>query len=350
MPALWWTHCVRRANGYFGCEDTFDADGKFDGHNTWLRFLIKQVQGSNPHKKDYFWQKFNIFTRWEPGRTTVLVFDPPEAFSNDFKDNQPPCYLADLTTAFLADPYAFHARLLTYPIISLQESAVWRIRNLLRDIETRRPSGTRPSPDYPRLHDVARHAIHVAETLDLAVSTVHAIIAGHEGFAVRVPGGGMGAVRRAHLQQLRFAEHLLKGLKLREQSNKERLSNEINLSFNIVAQYDSRISVQIGHAARQDNSAMRTIAFMTLAFLPSTFISAIFSTSFFNYTPPSDGQPGKWHMSEKIWIFWVFALPLTAVTVLLWHYWHKLFPPPPIDEVGLLSFQNRGGTDSWGLE
>jgi hypothetical protein len=41
----------------------------------------------------------------------------------------------------------------------------------------------------------------------------------------------------------------------------------------MVAQYDSRLAVGIGKAARGDSAAMRTIAFITLLFLPATFVS-----------------------------------------------------------------------------
>lgn len=91
-------------------------------------------------------------------------------------------------------------------------------------------------------------------------------------------------------KRLYFYLHMMKSLKSRAQANKERLLNEITLvrnslhflmitwlrlgkAFNTVAQYDSRISVQIGQAAQSDSAAMKTIAFLTLAFLPATFIS-----------------------------------------------------------------------------
>jgi hypothetical protein len=44
-------------------------------------------------------------------------------------------------------------------------------------------------------------------------------------------------------------------------------------AYNTVAQYDSRLSVQINKAVQIDSAAMKTIAYLTLAFLPATFIS-----------------------------------------------------------------------------
>ncbi len=60
MPELWWSRWCKRSNGYFGCEDTTDEQGNFDGHSnsplvrvcyssadvfldTWFRFLVKQT-------------------------------------------------------------------------------------------------------------------------------------------------------------------------------------------------------------------------------------------------------------------------------------------------------------------
>jgi hypothetical protein len=57
---------------------------------------------------------------------------------------------------------------------------------------------------------------------------------------------------------------------------------------------------------------MRTIASVTLAFLSATFVSAIFSMSFFNYSPDS----GSWTISDKFWVYWVVAIPITIISVI----------------------------------
>ena len=106
-----------------------------------------------------------------------------------------------------------------------------------------------------------------------------------------------------------------------------------NQAFNIVSQRNTLSTVR-------DSAAMRTIAFVTLIFLPATFVSAIFSTSFFDFSPsnrsegssssPSSSSSQKtsdssspWVISSKFWIYWAFAIPLTAVTVLAWYLWHR---------------------------
>jgi len=45
--------------------------------------------------------------------------------------------------------------------------------------------------------------------------------------------------------------------------------------------------------------------------------------SFFSFTPGSETQHQKWSVSEKIWIYWAFVIPLTAMTLGLWILRHK---------------------------
>jgi hypothetical protein len=102
----------------------------------------------------------------------------------------------------------------------------------------------------------------------------------------------------------------------------------------MIAQRDSQVMTGLGEAARLDSGAMKTIAVVTMAFLPPTFLSAciplivirhladnkqaIFSMSFFNYTP-DQGSTG-WSMSTEFWVYWVCAVPLTCLTLAVWHW------------------------------
>ncbi|KAB5569897.1 hypothetical protein GE09DRAFT_1217349 [Coniochaeta sp. 2T2.1] len=210
------------------------------------------------------------------------------------------------------------------------DQAVWTIRDKVRETESARTSEHKPEPNYRHLHDLARHAIHVSETLALAVMAAGSISQQH----LEIMGGAADTdehSRRAAKRignRIVFYEHMLRALQCRAASNKERLMNEISLAFNTVAQYDSGISVNIGRAAQVDSAAMKTVAFLTLTFLPATFICAIFSMSFFNYDPAAD----SWTVSRKFWIYWAVAIPTTFVTALLWHYWRTVFPPTLIGE------------------
>ena len=49
----------------------------------------------------------------------------------------------------------------------------------------------------------------------------------------------------------------------------------------------------------------------------------LFSMSFFNIAPKDASPSGTWTVSEDIWIYWLIAVPLTAVTVGTWYYWQS---------------------------
>jgi len=100
---------------------------------------------------------------------------------------------------------------------------------------------------------------------------------------------------------------LLSNLMHRSASNEARLRNEINLAFNVVNQ--------------QDTKAVRIISIVTLTFLPATFVSTLFSMSFFNY----DQELRRWKMSGWIWVYFVIAVPLTALTIAAWIWGAKLW-------------------------
>jgi hypothetical protein len=40
--------------------------------------------------------------------------------------------------------------------------------------------------------------------------------------------------------------------------------------------------------------------------------------SFFNYTPGQDGKQSEWSVSDKFWVYWVCAVPLTCLTMAIW--------------------------------
>ncbi|OJJ50609.1 hypothetical protein ASPZODRAFT_126502 [Penicilliopsis zonata CBS 506.65] len=333
MPELWWTDWCKRSNGYFGCEEMVDEKGETEAHSTWLRFLIKHCS-DNP-TKGYFWYKLNIFTRWEYSTksTTILVFDPKPAVRAHLAEK-----LFDSRKGLDAeDPYWPHC-ILAEEAVHLQDDAVWSIRTFVRNLEKNRPSRQNLVPNYADRHELARHAIHVLETLELGTKTINDMIIQHD----RLQRGTDTAHHRQISRQLQFLHHTMRSLYCRSDSNKERLLNENQLAFHVMAQFDSEMSVEIGHAAQSDSAAMKTIAVLTLIFLPATFVSAIFSTSFFNF----DAGSGDWGMSDKFWMFWAVSIPITLVTVAMWLLWHKFFPQKLIGEEDLRARRRATQLDS----
>lgn len=296
----------------------------------------------------YAWAKFNIYTQWKARthQTAVLVFD----LYKNYKDKD---FSLSFEDALFYGPgqrhlgvREKHSPLWPYTRIlnelgKLQDKSVWDIRTKVRDVEKAREAKEqmdserkRPQINYPELHDLARHAIHVCETLDVAVRTGKTILEHHARFMDELAQGGLdmalddrsmrvaaGAARNVH-EKLQHMEHMLESLRQRSSSNKARLLNEIQLCFHMSAEYDSTVSVQIASATRSDSADMRTVAYLTLTFLPATFISALFGTSFFSF----EQDTGTWAMSDKFWIFWAISLPATALTVGVWYAWKTRMP------------------------
>lgn len=292
---------------------------------SWVRFIVK-IFDHKISNKEYIWYKINMFVNWEAssGKTAVLVFEPP----GDLQEKLPGMILDNLQPKTLMDPFWIYPFILE-DIVEIQNRSVWSIRTMVRDTEKARGSASmpdeKPKPDYARLHDIARHAIHGIETLNLAVKTAQIMIKSHASFretSDALPTPGKKAVARAAYQnvheRLFFFEHLLDSLRHRSESNKQRLLNEIQLAFNRVSQFDSGVSLQISNATLADSTAMRTIAVMTMAFLPATFTAALFDMSFFSYDP----QIG-FSVAKEFWWFWIIAVPLTVATAMLWSWWQK---------------------------
>lgn len=53
---------------------------------------------------------------------------------------------------------------------------------------------------------------------------------------------------------------------------------------------------------------------------------------FFSFLPGvEEGGEERFIVSGKFWVFWVVALPITGLTMLLWYYWHRSRFGPGID-------------------
>lgn len=269
----------------------------------------------------YQWLKMNVFVRWlaNPMSTIVLAFDTKSPISERIANS-----LLNPDANCLGDPFWIYARLAA-DVMYLQDSAVWAIRNRVREIETERKPAGKPQPDYRHLHDIARHAIHVSESLNVATDTMEGILMQHDDFLDQkfpVQTIDRDASDGIH-RQLLFYQNMISNLRHRSVSNRERLQNEIQLAFNTVAQYDAGMSVRIGHAAQLDGAAMKTVSFLTMTCLPAVLLSAVFSMSFFDFEPDSD----SWIISSKLWIYWATTIPTTLAALAFWYFWPRIFPP-----------------------
>lgn len=289
--------------------------------DTWALFEVKMAQSS----VDYRWLKIDVLTRWLAftKQTTILLFDIQEAILEQLLES-----IDNTDTSYLDDPFWIYAALLQ-AVVCLQDAAVWAVRDQVRAVERDRSPTDQPQPAYRRLHDMARHAIHSTETLDVTKETVGHILAHYKDFLRTDLGRSAGGAAGLHAC-LQYSETVLGSLRHRSIANEKRLQNEIQLAFNTVAQYDAGISREIGRATQVDSRSMRTIAVVTLVFLPPTFISALFGMSFFDYA-----AGGDWLMSDKFWVYWVCAIPITLLVVGIWHCWDQVSTFPLRHRVGV---------------
>ncbi|KAJ5763027.1 hypothetical protein N7533_001708 [Penicillium manginii] len=348
MPKALWSPSIRNSNGYFGCEATYDTNS-VAGFNTWAYFEIKHLEPKPEEPKlNYDWSKANTFTRriTNTNQTALIYFNPTPRLTQtpDLKD----------CPEILKDPFWPYAHILE-EITKLQDAAVWSIRDHVRDLEKAEKPPGRPQPNYRRLHDIGRHAIHVTESLDVAERTIEQILKHHQRYSHKPPpsliaehdddptaadgigisssggaGTGTSTPHRRPLSQstffqvqsqLEFTQSCLTSLRHRSTANEKRLANEIQLAFNTVAQHDASLSVKISHAMMSDSTALKTLAFVTFVFLPPTYISSLFSMTFFQVV---DGK--GFTVSREFWIYWAIALPVTIVSTLIWQFWHKISP------------------------
>ncbi|KAF2232596.1 hypothetical protein EV356DRAFT_246320 [Viridothelium virens] len=226
------------SNGYTGHEDLFDRDGKYLGHTSRTRFLIKRLLNHyGQDGKNYVWEALSFFTKWvSPHRNVVVFFDIPMSVRPRF----PTKVLQDNDSRYLHNPYWIHV-LAVQEIINLQDDSVWSIRDAVRETERvgksciwimenieflslfLRDNSLIVHPNYPKLHDIARHAIHSHESLRIAESSVRSLINQHDTYLTEDPPSDSEAkVAAKHLKsRLAFQCQLLESLKFRSQSNRE---------------------------------------------------------------------------------------------------------------------------------
>ncbi|KAK6512601.1 hypothetical protein TWF481_001484 [Arthrobotrys musiformis] len=286
MPNDIWSKVHWESNGYYGCSDGRDSD--MDRHDTWFRFLVKQifeVPGKKfPNEYDYDWDKLGFFTTWKKsGRKCMLCLDCPDDLVKSMRKS------LDTTSRdhFVVEPYAFH-QIAVRGIVNLYDKSIWKIRDVVRTVEKaglqeridsglssniRNPSQTRPKArkpavDYNHLHEAARHVIHSTETLIVSTQVLEQMMLRHKdrlNSLVNAPEEEKVCMRQIG-DNLMFYHTMIHAFKCRSESMQARHQNEIQLAFNTVAQYHS-------HVAAVDSAAMKVIAALTAAFLPATFVS-----------------------------------------------------------------------------
>ncbi|ATY60938.1 Mg2+ transporter -like Zinc transport [Cordyceps militaris] len=323
VPTFWWTQYCKRANGYFGSQEIVLGGDSPPGITTWARFLIKLVQGGD----DYTWIKLNIMTHSVSAKNQIMmVFDATEST----RERLLASLMDDGRNEEMTDLFWIYHRILN-DVMDLHDQSIWGLRTHVRTVERSSSErslsdkssaeSTADRPNYRKLHDLARHAIHIAETTATTINTIHGIVAAHGEYmkaSTDTSDSFQSIARRVQNRLLLYSQVAL-GLQNRAVATKDRLHNEIQLSFNMVTQNDAATTIDIGLIAKEDSTVMRKIAYLTMVFLPATFVSAIFSTSFFNFNPELE----RWRVSEMFWVYWACSAPVTLVAIASFRFWGR---------------------------
>lgn len=78
----------------------------------------------------------------------------------------------------------------------------------------------------------------------------------------------------------------------------------------------SKASKTIAEETKKDGASMKTLAVVTLVYLPCTTVSSVLAMPLFHWD--ADDQR---IVNPRIWVFFVFAIPLTITTIVIWQLW-----------------------------
>jgi Mg2+ and Co2+ transporter CorA len=158
-----------------------------------------------------------------------------------------------------------------------------------------------PKHFFTELHTLTKHTLYLRENCEAALATLNDLYSHH-----KVATGESPEMPQRHTRQaLKYRKTLFESTQRRLASLNARLSNIIEMSFNIVTQGDSKLM-------QSENQSMKTIAVMTLVFMPLGTVASIFGSQFMKL---QDKQPYRLTVSRDFWLMWVIAIPLTAVVL-----------------------------------
>ncbi|KAL7773123.1 hypothetical protein CFE70_003087 [Pyrenophora teres f. teres 0-1] len=241
-----------QSSGFCGYDVWLNKNQEVDFYTYWSRFTVKQTYDKlqpkrtfTPHISNYHssaydwntqtaihgpqsgrhgweWYEMGFFACWSQlGSITLLCFDLPAKTQLEIQSTICPQDVSGIC------PYAMFS-LVSDALLRLYDDSVWAVRNHISQWEARRSQET----DYFLLHEVARHGVHVSETLNAAMRSLDAMQHHRERFHtanhfVRDSNGykHWDKVRSRFEFQLRFLEGLLQ----RSEANNARIQNEITL-------------------------------------------------------------------------------------------------------------------------
>ncbi|KAI0171087.1 hypothetical protein BJ166DRAFT_211942 [Pestalotiopsis sp. NC0098] len=168
-----------------------------------------------------------------------------------------------------------------------------------------------------RQNDLAVELLQIDEILESLPATATCMRAAPS-FATTTPGQ---AAEDDFKQVILLLRSQMIARKRDVQYLQERARNQSSVLFSLISQKDTEASIDIASAAKDDSESMKVIAVMTMFFLPGTFFATLFAVPTLHWT---DDQV----VSNRFWVYWVFALPSTALIVFFYKGWQRFRNAP----------------------
>ena len=147
-----------------------------------------------------------------------------------------------------------------------------------------------PKDLFTGLHNLAKHAIYLRENCEAALATLDNLYSHY----IVVMGANPCTLQRQTREALKYRQTLFESTQRRLGSLNARISNIIELAFNIVTQGDSKLM-------QSENQSMKTIAVMTLLFMPLGTVASIFGSQFMKL---QEEWPHHITVSQDFWLMW----------------------------------------------
>jgi len=120
--------------------------------------------------------------------------------------------------------------------------------------------------NFKRLHNLAKHIIHLKEGSDAVLYSLEALQKDHKDHA-------RGEVREPTKRNFNYTVNLFRSTNVRLSALEKKVGNTINLAFHLVGQQDTRRAKKDSEMFLNDSTSMRVIATVTMIFLPGTTIA-----------------------------------------------------------------------------
>jgi hypothetical protein len=299
-----------------------DTKGLSQEDFSWIRsafFLKVESPGEGEKKMHYPGILTPTDNNHTNGTVTLICFGASDALRNRFAGLLKHRVWEDV----FMDPWVLLD--ITLDELYLQMDAIsWSLSEVFGGMESRVltraqvPGHAAERIDFVGMHNVAKHVLYMRESFEAVSHTVESLIASHSGKSWQLNAGQMpsstnSAVHRALL----YRKGAFHSSSLRLKSMEKRVQNLIQLSFNLVAQQDSRV-IQV------DSKLMMLIALVTLIFLPSSTIASIFGSQFFVFNTDA-GKSADLKLSNQFWLFWAISVPVTSLVLLVgWLYFRRM--------------------------